>query len=382
MGSGWNSSDLRRLSPLRAQDLKWSSRSDICLRCFVWWLSHPGLLVQDTANLLTGPEKKKHQAALEGIDKSKLEYSGLKTGAVVAESCIGNTVRAPDIIYNAKEFVKEPGLDISSVNFIDSSTGTRKIKLTSIKHERGQTEDAVMARAGPGKLGLTYFTGVKISEAIMEKLIRKGQTAGTFKWATAAEQHTALASTRPLRGRPPTSSSKPSAPGQLSWWQIMRRTRKQLVTKRMRRELLPARPMQVCRCLGRTNTQRPSPRPSPRPRPRLRGSATISTPHQQKKPRRGSGLEVAVADGLSGAPKGMALSCGAGSSQCLAAASSRDTSAAAPDVVGAASPAKTQGQCPGQGHYLNLAGALTGKLQRQVFERGEKHCVYIGRGHE
>ena len=48
--------------------------------------------MQDTANLLTGPEKKKHQAALEGIDKSKLEYSGLKTGAVVAESCIAPTV--------------------------------------------------------------------------------------------------------------------------------------------------------------------------------------------------------------------------------------------------------------------------------------------------
>ena len=32
-----------------------------------------------------------------------------------------------------------------------------------------------------------------MSEAIMEKLIRKGQTSGTFKWATAPEQHTALA---------------------------------------------------------------------------------------------------------------------------------------------------------------------------------------------
>ena len=32
-----------------------------------------------------------------------------------------------------------------------------------------------------------------MSEAIMEKLSRKGQTSGTFKWATAPEQHTALA---------------------------------------------------------------------------------------------------------------------------------------------------------------------------------------------
>ena len=88
--------------------------------------------MQDAADLLTGPDKKKHQATLESIDESELEYSGLKNGAVDLESCIGYTVRAPYIIYNAKEFIKEHGLDISKVNCIDSSTGTRKIKFTSI----------------------------------------------------------------------------------------------------------------------------------------------------------------------------------------------------------------------------------------------------------
>ena len=153
MGSRGNSSDLRRLSPLRAQDLKWSSRSDICLRCFVWRLSHPGSRVQDAANLLTGPDKKKHQATLESIDESELEYSGLKNRAVDLESCIGYTVRAPYIIYNAREFIKEHGLDIAKVNGIDTSKGSRKLKFTNIKNERGQTEDVVMARAGPRKLG-------------------------------------------------------------------------------------------------------------------------------------------------------------------------------------------------------------------------------------
>ena len=193
LGSRGNSSDLRRLSPLRTQDLKWSSHPDVCLRCFLFMLSHPGKRVQDTADLLTGPDKKKHQATLESIDESKLEYSGLKNGAVDLESCIGYTVRAPYIIYNAREFIKEHSLDIAKVHGIDTSKGSRKIKFTSIKNERGQTEDVVMARAGPRKLDVTYSTGVKMSEAIMEKLIRKGQTSGTFKWATAPEQHTALA---------------------------------------------------------------------------------------------------------------------------------------------------------------------------------------------
>ena len=66
------------------------------------------------------------------------------------------------------------------------------------------------------------------------------------------------------------------------------------------------------------------------------------------------------------------MSCSAGSSQCLATASSHQTSAAASEVVGAASPAKSQGQGPGQGRYLNLAGALTGELKRQVLNGAKR----------
>ena len=220
-----------------------------------------------------------------------------------------------------------------------------------------------------------------MSEAIMEKLIRNGQTSGTFKWATAPEQHTALAFHKNFTRTPTDQQLKAKCERAVKSLADNEEDAEAAGDEEDAAGAAPSKTDAGLQMPGEDKHTTPKPKAKSKVRAGSRGTRSDFDTPPAKKPRQGR-LEVAVAEGLIGAPKGMALSCGAGSSQCLAAASSRDTSAAAPDVVGAASPAKTQGQWPGQGHHLNLAGALTGKLQRQVFERGEKHCVYIGRGHD
>ena len=320
--------------------------------------------MQDAANLLTGPESKKHKAALEGIDESKLEYTGLKVGAVDLHNCLGYVVKAPYIIYNAKEFVKEHGLDVAKVNSIDPAKGKQKLNFVTIKNERGKKEDVVLARRGPRKLDVMFFTGVKMSEAIMEQMIRKGQTSATFNWATAPEQHQALDFHKRFARMPTAQQLKEKAAQAVK---VLEKGEKDAEAGGARDSVADAAPSQAIAGLQMPGDEEESTKPIAKAKSKGARRISVDSP-ATKKARQGSAMSAAVAEGSIGAPKGMALSCGrVGASQDCSAGSARGTSVAPSEGI------RAEGKsASGSGRYLNFMGALTGELKRQVLNGAKR----------
>ena len=169
--------------------------------------------LQDVHELVTRNRGAKKQ--LEGIDESGLAYQDVKDSTVGTDKFIGYEVTCPYSIFNAKEFVQANGADVNGINNCNKDGKRNKkdpnIVFTRIRNELNKLEDVVIARRGPRKLNVKFSSGIKMTEAVMEKLVRKGQAAKTFKWASEFEQFPDLAFHKKMSRTPTTEQVRQRA---------------------------------------------------------------------------------------------------------------------------------------------------------------------------
>jgi hypothetical protein len=171
--------------------ISWSQRRDCCFRCFLFWLSHPGISFETICQLVQNdPPKGKHRKELDAIDPSKYNLNALKDAEVSLEHELGCLVKAPYDMYSPKEFLEEFGTDHTKIQTQKKLQG---LKLTTVRNEQGKKEDVVLVRNGPRKLEIVGFCLVRQKEAIMEYLVRPGQAEETFAWASNKEKKSELA---------------------------------------------------------------------------------------------------------------------------------------------------------------------------------------------
>lgn len=184
------------------QEQRRSPRGDACLRCFVWWLSVPSKSYEEFCEFAhgTSKESKRLKRGMDSFDASNVHH-GLKPATVMLDESTGYVVKAPYVIWSAREFLDE--FEKDHKQFLN---GKVKLLLTTIVNEFGQQEEVIVARQGPRVLEFMNIEMTKKSEAIMHHHVREGQASETFSWAVAKTQQEAWLKFHTAKTRVPTVS--------------------------------------------------------------------------------------------------------------------------------------------------------------------------------
>lgn len=162
------------------KDVEWSpSRPDACLKCFVWWLSHPELTYEAVCDLNTTRKGQRERETIQA-DGAKL---GLRHSTVMMDSHCGYAVRAKYQIWSPKEFLLD--WEVDHKPFV---TGALKLSMVTIINEEGREEEVILARKGRRTLEVINMEAVRKSSAVMQHHCREGQAADTYDWAMQKER--------------------------------------------------------------------------------------------------------------------------------------------------------------------------------------------------